>query len=155
MTAGVNVWVKVLLWVFCFSCLCLFIPFITYPSSIMADMAEVEALRDDLLQLRVELRRQSEVLTAKSHLLDAFSEMVHGGARKSYVHDVVCERCSGQGHRSGVCPYVVYERCSGRGHASDVYPSGRRFRSGRRSRFVSGQGRRNANVSLNGHPTSE
>jgi hypothetical protein len=87
--------------------------------------------------------------------LDALSEMFHGGARKSYVHDVVCERCSGQGHRSGVCPYVVCERFSCRGHACDGCPSGRRFGSGRRSRFVRGQGRRDANVSLNGHPPSE
>jgi hypothetical protein len=98
---------------------------------------------------------QQLLLEQQQQQLDALSEMVHGGTRKSYVHDVVCERCSGQGHGNDVCPYVVCERCSGRGHASDVCPSGRRFRSGRRSRFVRGQGRRDANVSLNGHNPSE
>jgi hypothetical protein len=83
------------------------------------------------------LCEQQLLLDQQQQQLDALSEMVHGGTRKSYVHDVACERCSGEGHGSDVCS------------------SGRRFRSGRRSRFVRGQGRRDANVSLNGHPPSD
>jgi hypothetical protein len=95
-----------------------------------------DTVSDHVLVLYVLCKHQL-LLEQQRQQLDALSEMVHGGTRKSYVHDVVCERCSGEGHRSDVCP------------------SGRRFRSGRRARFVGGQGRRGANVSLNGHPPSE